>query len=474
MRMQKTGLWLVVLAAVLALAPVARADWLDNFDQATFDSRWNFDEPNPALGTVTLDTVNDYAHFQANGSTDMWTLRNNAPIMWTPSGQTFFMETHVMSPVGQNVSVAGITVYGGPDGANPNFSLGLDHWNGGNRMVKLQGLGNNNPSNNVSATGGEAWLRLECTADGGAGGVDLYTAKYKLNALDAWSTLATLDRDVPDGRMGLFLKTGGGGRSADFSYAAGSDPPPPPPPPPPPVDVGVWRLGDDDPGAAAGNIGNAQTLDTTNLNRSGDPTYSSNTPGAGSALSMEFDGNGDFYSVGSVVSTATDNFGIEAWVNADSFASNQAIAYNGRTSNAGWGLFRIGSNYGALYGGKAVFGSSPVTTGQWTHVALVRDNGASTFYVNGVPAGSYGGAPNTPAGSFIIGANDSGTEAFDGLIDHVRVFTFNPGQFDASQHLTLSLPANVVIPEPATMLAVVLGVSGLGGYIRKRRAGRNG
>jgi len=209
--------------------------WTGTFDGPAFDARWGLDTPDPAVAQITLDTANDWARVTATGNTDMWTTRNNAPILWTdsPAGD-FFMETHVMSPTTQGQSVAGLTVYGdgvgSDDGEKPNFSLGLDHWNVNGRIVKLQGLGTNNPNIFQSATGGEAWLRLELYRDGGAGGVDRYAAKYKLAEADPWALLAVLDRDVDNARMGMVMKTGGGGGTSDFSYFASGEQEPPPAP----------------------------------------------------------------------------------------------------------------------------------------------------------------------------------------------------------------------------------------------------
>ncbi|MCI0747523.1 MAG: LamG domain-containing protein, partial [Verrucomicrobia subdivision 3 bacterium] len=84
-----------------------------------------------------------------------------------------------------------------------------------------------------------------------------------------------------------------------------------------------------------------------------------------------------------------------------------------------------------LFGGRAIFGSGPATAGVWTHLALVRNNGTATLYVNGVASGSSTASPNMPAGSFAIGAQPQSlaAEFFAGALDEVRVFSFNPGQF---------------------------------------------
>ena len=456
MNAQKTGTWMVVLVAVLALAPAARADWLDNFDQPTFDARWNFDEPNPALGTVTLDTVNDYAHFQANGNTDMWTVRKDAPIMWTPSGQTFYMETHVMTSTTQTGSVAGITVYGSPDGSKPNFGLGLNQWGSATGLVHLQGLGTNNPNNSVSALGGgEAWLRLECLADGGAGGVDLYTAKYKLNVGDPWSTLATLDRDVPDGRMGLFLKTSGGGRSADFSYAAGSDPPAPPMP----IQGGdVIKLdfsnaGDGDGGSLADwnrTTGAGATIPAGSVIRHGDGAV---IPGVGISFSGGGTGDGNDGASANWPGTGADPYYILA---ADDiyFGPNArttmfsgldlSLTYNVRIYSL------IGNNAGfverfTVTDGAGTQFSQATRTARWT--ASTLEAGGTVF---------AGLSPDA-------GGNLS-----------VTVQGVSNIYYPLNAIVLEAVAPPTVIPEPVTMLAVVLGVSGLGGYIRKRRAGREG
>lgn len=124
--------------------------------------------------------------------------------------------------------------------------------------------------------------------------------------------------------------------------------------------VAQYRLGEADPGAVAFGPGADPTVPSVgavNLSRVGAPSYSSTTPPlVNSALSMAFNGNSDRY-VGAVVSTATDNFGVEAWVKSNgNTANNATLVYNGNSGNSGWGLFRAGSNYGFLYGGVTLKG----------------------------------------------------------------------------------------------------------------------
>ena len=194
--------------------------WTDLFDGMVFDARWAEDEPNPALGSVSLDTNNAVAHFEATAELNMWTGRANAPILWTtPPAGDFSLETRVaMSPT-QHFAQAGITVYDNNNGL-PNFVYCLDHWQAASHQVRLQGLGDNNPNIAFPATGGEAWLRLVVLRDGGGGGLDRYLCQYKLGASNAWSTLTAYDIDTRSERVGLFFKTNGGERTADFSYAA--------------------------------------------------------------------------------------------------------------------------------------------------------------------------------------------------------------------------------------------------------------
>lgn len=213
------------------------------------------------------------------------------------------------------------------------------------------------------------------------------------------------------------------------------------------VDTLLWyRMGENDPGAAPG-VTATNTFDNTGshpLQVFGPATYSSDvaysaSTHVASSLSMEFTNSAYAAAGSSPAASLTDNFGVECWVKPASAAGTQMIAYSGDPANDGWGLFIAGSNYLALFGGEASFGSGVVVPNTWTHLALVCDNGTATLYVNGIPSGPT--EPSTPSltsvPDFILAAALGApfSQFFTGELDEVRVFIFSPGQFSVSDLL---------------------------------------
>lgn len=240
------------------------------------------------------------------------------------------------------------------------------------------------------------------------------------------------------------------------------------------TEVARYHLGEADPGAAAGGAGDDPTVASTgspNLAKFGTPTYSSDVaPGVGSQLSMSFNGSTDRYAAAAVASNLTDNFGVEAWVRSNgSTANNAAIVYNGNSSTTGWGIYRASGNYALLYGGQ-ILQAGPAITTKWTELAVVRNSGTTTFYVNGIPAFTTAVGPATPTGGIGIGGNSlSAGEFFDGKIDEVRIFSFAPGAFSTSDlNLPQSVPAPAISPRILILLGLVLLVLAATALSRRR------
>lgn len=151
---------------------------------------------------------------------------------------------------------------------------------------------------------------------------------------------------------------------------------------------------------------------------------------AGTALT--FDGTNDYVSR-AVFSTATNNVAFDAWVKWDgqSASGNRVIVYNGSTGTSGYGLIIEGSStpnnaLTILNGGVAFVRSTYVlTTNQWQHVAVVRESGTWKLYVDGVQQtlSNSSTTPNAPSGTFYVGSNVGGSEAFKGSIDEVRFWS---------------------------------------------------
>jgi sugar lactone lactonase YvrE len=229
-----------------------------------------------------------------------------------------------------------------------------------------------------------------------------------------------------------------------------------------------WRMGEDDSGATAGGI-SSNTVDMVGgltLTNSNSPLYSSSVSLAagvhtGSTLCLQFPAGS--YGWGSLISNVTNNFGIELWVCTSNTTGIKCLAYNGNTSTSGWGLYQEGANYYGLFGGVVMFGAATAVAGVWQHLALVRDNGVTTLYLDGAAVGSSTKAPNSSTGGFGVGAPPlNPQEFFSGYLDEVRVFTFAAGQFSTND-LLMNCPylgtTNLLVGADAGTNSVVLAAA---------------
>lgn len=232
--------------------------------------------------------------------------------------------------------------------------------------------------------------------------------------------------------------------------------------------VNHWRLGEDDPGAVAGNNVNSTTVDAMgalNLTAS-NPSFAqySSDAAPGSALSVDFNIHNAFTSASTTI-TATDNFGYEIWIKPNNGQNGDRNIFG----NNAIALIVNGNEFRAVYQGVVVF--DPVENTDvsnyydtWTHLALVRDNGTTKFFLNGtqLTINNDNLAPFAPSGgTYISQANVTSLHK----LDEARIFTFAAGQFNVNDLLYFSSLS--AVPEPSTIL--LLSVGGWLLYRRQRR-----
>jgi hypothetical protein len=252
------------------------------------------------------------------------------------------------------------------------------------------------------------------------------------------------------------------------------------------TNIGYWRGGENDSPAPNFNVdpgllgnANATTVDLMgnyNLinNNAGAAYYGSSAAYLGvggledgSSVALITAGSGLYTST---INAGTANFGFQAYVRPNNTTGLQVIAANGGAGN-GWNLFTadgtvLGFSAGYRYFVEVVgrdiidSGITVDAGGSVANIAYVNDNGANKFFYNfsQVASADLGGI-KAATGYFSLGYNPSLDPAkyYSGTIDEARLFTFQPGQFQASD-LTNYVG---VVPEPSTYALVVGGIATL-------------
>ena len=170
---------------------------------------------------------------------------------------------------------------------------------------------------------------------------------------------------------------------------------------------------------------NSQFLDNSsnalNITRTGNTTQGSFSP-YGANWSNYFDGSGDYLQYqGSATTTLSGDFTLEAWVNVVNFSSARTILCIGDSYAAPGAMFYIdnAAKLGLAVPSRVYTSSGTVPANTWTHIALVRNSGVITGYINGI---SQGTASNS---STISGTNSYiGQEIYNGGLGGVVMYGY--------------------------------------------------
>lgn len=159
------------------------------------------------------------------------------------------------------------------------------------------------------------------------------------------------------------------------------------------------------------------------------------TAGAPAGFSVAFDGTGDYLSMSSGTSLGAGNFTIECWVYLTAApAGETTVGSSSDYYTAGFNgnfVFRVGTqnlwrSFDAQSNQATIDGTFTWATGQWYHMAWVRNSGTVTVYRNGVSLGSVADSKtlSDSANGYAIAATKSSgsySSLLTGYISNLRV-----------------------------------------------------
>ena len=145
--------------------------------------------------------------------------------------------------------------------------------------------------------------------------------------------------------------------------------------------------------------------------------------------SVVFDGSGDYLQITPDEDFAFGNsdFTIETWAYFDTVSASSGQIYEGRpsgTQGAYVSLYFSADNTFSFYTDSAVKISGTVIASRWYHIALVRNSGTTTLYLDGISQGTYSDSQSylVRTDGPIIGVSRSGSgNPLDGYLSNYRI-----------------------------------------------------
>lgn len=201
--------------------------------------------------------------------------------------------------------------------------------------------------------------------------------------------------------------------------------------------------------------------------------------------SLYLDGTGDYLSSPSVSDFAfgTGDFTIECWFYSSNvgskglFQTSDAIGGLKTSYTSGIILIQGANNVGAGLSGGLCAGvagtflgstTAVITTNTWYHIALVRNSGTSTIYLNGTSIGSATTTGNCSGTYLAIGGYYDTSYLYQGYIDELRItkgLARYTGAFTppTTQFLDSAGDANSSVVVNSTATGFAIGTGGING-----------
>lgn len=149
---------------------------------------------------------------------------------------------------------------------------------------------------------------------------------------------------------------------------------------------------------------------------------------------LKFNGTSDTVSLSASPTLVGNNFTLASWVKPELPQASGMVIYNGDdAAGYGIGVGATGDGSGSilfgLYGQVAWLDSgATLTNGRWTHIAMVRRDNTTYFYIDGVQDDTtFSSTPGFPTATkasigFVYNTSNAPFRYYKGLVDEARVY----------------------------------------------------
>ncbi len=279
--------------------------------------------------------------------------------------------------------------------ANPEAVFSADFNGDGKKDLAVANLGSNKVS--VLLGNGTGTFAAAVNYTVGLGPISVFSADFNG---DGKMDLATCNQN--DANVSVLLGSGSGTFSAPINYPISGNP------------MCIFSADFNGDGKMDLSVANQSTTVSILLNTTTFPT----------GATLNFDGTNDFVNIpnNSSFSFGTNDFTIETYAKTTSTSGVQVMLGKYDASNNYW----LGVNNGkvtfSMIGGGNVNGAISIADNNWHHIAVVRQSGVVSLYIDGaLDASGTNAGTATISGNLTLG-NFNGGYNFPGSLDEVRLW----------------------------------------------------